>query len=143
MPLERTAPDMYFDHLSLRLRNRSEIIRTQEQVAASFGGGAEWLLEEFVQSTLPGAAIPYDYKIYSFNGAVGLIGQFDRNASPPRFQLFDGRFRPLRHGRDYLIRSPRLQPGLPIVPLHAPELLWWAQHLSTHSDSPFVSVDMY
>lgn len=143
MPLERTAPGKYFDHLSLRLRNRDEIIGIQEQVAASFGGACEWLVEEFVQSTLPVAAIPFDYKIYSFNGTVGLIGQFDRNASPPRFQMFDGRFRPLRHGRDYVIRSPRLQPGLPVVPLHAPELLWWAQHLSTHADSPFVSVDMY
>lgn len=143
MPLEKTAPDTYFDHLSLRLRNRESILRTQAQIAESFRGSSEWLVEEFVKSTLPVAAIPFDYKIYSFNGTVGLIGQFDRNASPPRYQMFDGRFRPLRHGRDYLIASPRLQPGLPVVPLHAPELLWWAQHLSKQADSPFVSVDMY
>ena len=143
MPLERVAPDQYFDHLSLRMRGAEEIIRVQEEVAATFGGEPAWLVEEFVQSTVPVGHVPFDYKMYSFNGAVGLIGQFDRNTSPTKFQLFDGRFRPLRHGRDYVIRSKNLQPGLPVVPLHAPEMLWWARHLSTQADSPFVSVDMY
>lgn len=143
MPLERVAPDQYFDHLSLRMRRAKEIVRIQKDVATTFGAKPMWLVEEFVQSTLPVGKIPFDYKMYSFHGSVGLIGQFDRNASPPKVQLFDGRFRPLRHGRDYVIRSKNLQPGLPIVPLHAPEMLWWAQHLSTQVDSPFVSVDLY
>lgn len=143
MPLERVAPDRYFDHLALRMRCAEEIIRIQEEVAATFGGDPVWLVEEFVQSTVPVGQVPFDYKMYSFNGAVGLIGQFDRNASPTKMQLFDGRFRPLRHGRDYVIRSKNLQPGLPVIPLHAPEMLWWAQHLSKQADSPFVSVDMY
>lgn len=143
MPMERVAPSRYFDHISLRVRNAEEVVSAQKDVATTFGGRSAWLVEEFVPSTVPVGKVPFDYKLYSFNGSVGLIGQFDRNASPPKMQIFDGRFRPLRHGRDYVIRSKNLQPGLPVVPLHAPEMLWWAQHLSTQADSPFVSIDMY
>lgn len=143
MPLERVAPNRYFDHISLRVRDADEVVRVQREVASSFGENPTWLIEEFVKTTVPVGKVPFDYKIYSFNGSIGLVGQFDRNASPPKFQLFDGRFRPLRHGRDYVIKSKNLQPGLPVVPLHAPEMLWWASHLSTKAESPFVSVDMY
>lgn len=143
MPLERVAPNRYFDHISLRVRTAEEIVSAQREVAATFGGKPSWLIEEFVSSTLSVGRVPFDYKLYSFNGSVGLIGQFDRNASPPKVQLYDGGFRPLRHGRDYVIQSKNLQPGSPVVPLHASEILWWAQYLSTQADSPFVSVDMY
>lgn len=143
MPLERVAPNRYFDHISLRMRDAGEVVRVQKNVASTFGASPVWLIEEFVKTTVPVGKVPFDYKIYSFNGLIGLVGQFDRNASPPKVQLFDGRFRPLRHGRDYVIRSKNLQPGLPVIPLHAPEMLWWAGYLSTKVDSPFVSVDMY
>lgn len=144
MLLERLGDDAYFDHLGLRTRNLEQIIAEQERVAASFAGAApQWLVEEFVESTLPVGSVPFDYKFYCFNGVVGMIGQFDRNANPPRITLFEGAFQPLRHGVDYLRAGSNIQRGTPLVPLHAPEMLWWAQTLSKEVDSPFVSVDMY
>ena len=144
MLLERQRGELYFDHLSLRHRALDEIVTEQKRVAASFGGAVpEWLVEEFIEPTLAVGAVPFDYKFYCFNGVVGMVGQFDRNANPPRMALFDGQFRPLRHGRDYLRTSPRVQRGVPLVPLHAPEMLRWAQSLSREVDAPFVSVDMY
>lgn len=144
MLLECLGDDAYFDHLGLRSRNIKEIIAEQERVVASFTSAApQWLVEEFVESTLPVGRVPFDYKFYCFNGSVGMIGQFDRNADPPKMALFDGTFRPLRHGVDYLRARPNIQRGIPLVPLHAPEMTWWAQTLSKNVDAPFVSVDMY
>lgn len=144
MLLERLDESRFFDHLSLRARTIDEIAAAQDKVAASFGAARpRWLLEEMVPPTLAVGAVPFDYKFYCFNGTIGMIGQFDRNANPPRMALFDGEFRPLRHGVDYIRGSKNVQRGVPLPPLHAPEMMWWAQTLSTQVDSPFVSVDMY
>ncbi|WP_095208027.1 ATP-grasp fold amidoligase family protein [Luteimonas sp. JM171] len=143
MLLERTADGTYFDHMNLRECTPEYIIQAQSAVAKSFGGRSVWLVEEFLESTVPVGKAPFDYKFYCFDGTVALIAQYDRNAYPPRCQIFDGSFRPLRHGRDYVIVRTNLQGGPPVVPLNAPEMLWWAQYLSTQVDAPFVSVDMY
>lgn len=144
MLLERLDATRFFDHLSLRIRTLDDVVAAQDRVAASFGAAdPRWLLEEMVPSTLAVGAVPFDYKFYCFNGVIGMIGQFDRNANPPKMALFDGGFRPLRHGVDYIRGSKRIQRGIHLLPLHAPEMMWWAQTLSTVADAPFVSIDMY
>jgi len=143
MLLERQG-DSYFNDLSLRSYSRDEVVREQERVAATFAPApAEWIVEEYVRPTVSVGPIPFDYKFYSFDGRVAMVAQYDRNANPPKIALFDGDFVPLRHGRDYLRDPARLQRGVPLVPLHAAEMLWWAKQLSRQADSPFVSVDMY
>lgn len=144
MLLEQMDGEGYFDHMSLRALTIEEIVSTQRKVAASFGTpDPSWLIEEMISSTLDTGAVPFDYKFYCFNGAIGLIGQFDRNTNPPKMALFDGNFHPLKHGMDYIRGNQKAQPGVPLVPLHAPEMMWWAQRLSRDADSPFVSVDLY
>lgn len=143
MILERTGPDAYFDHMNLQVLDSAEIIRAQDAAAASFGQQqGRWIVEELVVHTLGVGAIPFDYKFYCFDGEVGLVVQIDRNSGPVRIVLFDGSFRPLRLGRDYLLNGSA-KPGTPVVPLNAPEMLWWAQRLSREADSPFVSIDMF
>ena len=142
MVLERTGADEYFDHLNLQVHTAGSITAVQREKALSFDGRKpRWIVEESVKPLLGVGAIPFDYKFYCFSGEVGLVVQIDRNSHPTKVVLFDGEFRPLKRGTDYLL-SEAANPGVPVVPLHAPEMLWWAQRLSLQADSPFVRVDM-
>ena len=142
MLLERQGPDEYFDHMSLKVHSASDITAIQQAQAASFTKkDSQWIVEELVAPLLSVGAVPFDYKFYCFGGEVGLIVQIDRNTGPTKVALFDGNFRPLKRGTDYLLTTGT-RAGVPIVPLHAPEMLWWAQKLSMGRHSPFVRVDM-
>jgi TupA-like ATPgrasp len=142
MILERTDADRYFDHMNLQVHTAGSIAAVQREKALSFEGRKpRWIVEESVKPLLGIGAIPFDYKFYCFSGEVGLVVQIDRNSHPTKIVLFDGEFRPLKRGTDYLL-SEAANPGVPVVPLHAPEMLWWAQKLSLEADSPFVRVDM-
>ncbi len=143
MLLECTGPDEYFDHMSLKPLARAAVITTQRAAAESFGlQQPQWIIEEMIEPVLGIGAIPFDYKFYSFRGQVGLIIQIDRNSGPVKIAMFDGEFRPLKRGTDFLL-SARARQGVPLIPLHAPEMLWWAQRLSLEADAPFVSIDMF
>ena len=142
MVLERTGADEYFDHLNLQVHTAGSMPALQRNKAHSLDGRKpRWVVEESVKPLLGVGAIPFDYKFYCFSGEVGLVVQIDRNSHPAKIVLFDGEFRPLKRGTDYLL-SEAAKPGVPVVPLHAPEMLWWAQELSLQADSPFVRVDM-
>ncbi|MFF2245804.1 ATP-grasp fold amidoligase family protein [Arthrobacter sp. NPDC058130] len=140
--LERTGPDEYFDHMTQQTLTTASIVEIQTAAAQSFSSKEPcWIVEELIEPLMGLGAIPFDYKFYCFQGTVGLIVQIDRNSGPVKIALFDGEFRPLKRGTDYLL-SDRVRHGAPVIPLHAPELLWWARRLSLEADSPFVSVDM-
>jgi hypothetical protein len=142
MILERTGKGQFFDHMNLQALNMESILRIQAEKAESFATKkAMWIVEELIHHTLGVGAIPFDYKFYCFNGKVGLIVQIDRNAGPIKMALCDGEFKPLKKNVDYLLAGTA-NSGVPVIPLHAPEMLWWAQRLSREADSPFVSVDM-
>ncbi|MDQ2078333.1 ATP-grasp fold amidoligase family protein [Marinimicrobium sp. ABcell2] len=144
MLLERKGINRYFDHLSLQKYALQSIKEHQARVAKSFGSkDPNWILEELLEPTHAFGAVPYDYKFYVFGGQIGLILQVDRNTTPPKQALFDGSFKPLHLGVDYLLTGKSCQPGLPIVPPHATELMWWALKLASITDSPFVSIDLY
>ncbi len=142
MLLERSGEDEYFDHMSHRAYSFSDIVAFQHEQAAFFEKKEpRWIVEEMVPSLLGAGPIPFDYKFYSFRGEVAMVLQIDRNTRPSRLAFFDGGFRPLKRGTDYVL-SADSRSGVPIIPLHAPEMLWWAQKLSREADSPFVRVDL-
>lgn len=144
MLLERRGFDRLFDHLSMREFTLQEVKERQALVAESFGDkDPNWIMEELLQPTQPVGAIPYDYKFYVFGNQVGLIVQVDRNTSPPKIAIFDGGFTPLRLGQDYLLTGKSCQPGVPLIPLHAVQLISWAVKLAGITDAPFVSIDLY
>lgn len=144
MLLERRGINQFFDHLSMQMFSLADIKTRQERVAESFASkDPNWILEELLEPTQSFGAIPYDYKFYVFGGQIGLIIQVDRNTSPPKLALFDGGFRPLRLGRDYLLTGKNCQPGVPLIPLHAVQLIVWAVKLASVTDAPFVSIDLY
>lgn len=142
MILQRTGNDEFFDHMALQPVTSAQIQRIQGEQSASFDSREPmWIAEEMVRSTLGTGEIPFDYKFYCFRGRVGLVLQIDRNTGPAKMTLFDGTFKPLRRNTDFIL-SDAARPGIPVIPLHAPEMLWWAQRLSLEADSPFVSIDM-
>jgi hypothetical protein len=102
-----------------------------------------WLLEEWVEGNVAGRPIPFDYKFYCFGGQVALVLQMDRNASPPRFAIFDGTWMPLEPTRHYDFDPKRWLPGFHVIPRHASRLMTAARTLSKATGASFVSVDMY
>lgn len=140
MPLER-AGDKYINQLSLDIVSLDEIIERQNKLAITMDR-CNFIVEEFISSTIYGRDIPFDYKFYTFGRRIGLIVQVDRNVNPPKMCLFDGAFVPLIHGVDYIFRS-RQQLGVPIIPLHAYQMIAMAQQAGGYTGAPFVSVDLY
>lgn len=144
MLLERIDDDVWFDHLAARTRSFDGIRETQRKVMGSFGLTSwRWIVEEFVESTVAGRPIPFDYKFYCFRERIGMIVQIDRNAHPPRLALLGPDFAPLSIGRDYALARTSLEPGRAVVPRHAAQMAQWARLLSLRTDSPFVSIDLY
>lgn len=142
MLLKGSSRTGYFDHLALRQHSLGSITKLQTRLFEDGRASGGWIVEEAVESLVTVGPVPFDYKFYSFNGTVGLILQIDRNTHPTRVAMFDGHFRPLVRGHDFIFGGS-VRPATPIIPLHAPEMLYWAEQLSARADSPFVSIDMY
>ncbi len=102
-----------------------------------------WILEEFISSGIGNKSIPFDYKVYCFNGEPALVIQIDRNCSPPRVALFDGAFLPLAYGRHYALDQDRWGRGFHVLPRHPGQLLHMTRELARATGSRFVSVDTY
>ncbi|MHA7219785.1 ATP-grasp fold amidoligase family protein [Arthrobacter sp. MDT1-48-3] len=142
MVLERTDAGRFFDHMGLQNLDVESIKKIQLERAESFESSApQWIIEEKITPTVGVGPIPFDYKFYSFQGRVALVQQIDRNTNPVKMALFDGDFKPLRRDSDYLLADTG-RAGIPLIPLHAAEMLWWAQRLSLEADSPFVRIDL-
>ena len=142
--LERVGKGRYLDQKSLQVFTLDGLRKAQAQVLKYYKHeNPYWLIEEFHRGALSNAEIPYDYKIYTFQGIIGFIISVDRNASPPRIAIYDGNLKPFIVDEDYLCPSPNVQQGNHILPKHILEHLWWARELSLKTDSPFVRIDMY
>lgn len=102
-----------------------------------------WLAEQWIDSGIPGAPIPPDYKLFCFDGQISHVWQVDRQVKPPRIALFDGAFMPLEHGRHFELRTSRLQAGWHRVPIHARSMLDMARRLSAKLGTSFVRVDCF
>lgn len=143
MLLQKVRARHYFCHLRQKSMSLEQICTSQTKIAKSFSGQRSWIVEEMVESIIPGKPIPLDYKFYCFRDAIGLVVQIDRNCYPPKVSLLDEWFAPLRHKTDYVLLSKNSQLGIPLIPLHALEFLDAARELSCFTDSPFVSIDLY
>ena len=144
MLLERIGEDVWFDHLAARARSFDAIVAAQRKVMSSFSRTSwRWIVEEFVETSVAGRPIPFDYKFYCFRERIGMIVQIDRNAYPPRLVLLGPDFAPLSLGRDYVLPRTSVQLGQAVIPRHAALMAQWASLLSLRTDSPFVSIDLY
>lgn len=141
MLLEKISEDNYFDHISLDQLNLENIVNKQKSIAKN-RKGSYWILEQLLDNFLDQYSIPFDYKVYCFNGVPKIIIQIDRNTNNPKVAVFDGCFFPLKYGEDYTFNLKRWVPGPHIVPPHAQDILRIAAKLSSAANK-FVSVDLY
>jgi hypothetical protein len=134
----------YWCHMTRRIWTIDQLIENQKDLLGRFKSErASWIFEEFIAPAISNISIPFDYKLYCFNGSVGVIIQIDRNSKPARVSAFDGNFVPLTYGVDYWLDSKNWVLGQPVIPYHAMEMLAQAKKFSKLIESPFVSVDCY
>ncbi len=135
--LERTDTGALFDHLRLRR------VPDLDDMPIHGQPPPYWLAEQWVDSGMPGAPIPPDYKIFCFRGRISHIWQVDRVVAPARLATFDGAFFPLELGRHFTAPSTRLQRGWHRLPIHARAMLEMARTLSLRMDMAFVRIDCF
>lgn len=99
------------------------------------------LVEEWVAGENGAEQIPFDYKLFTFDGSVELIAQIDRNHGRSRFSFFQRDFEPLP---DHLITLGRfIDKGERRRPANWQDMLDVARRVSEHLDLPFIRVDLY
>lgn len=96
--------------------------------------------EEFIIGENGADQIPFDYKLYTFDGVVEYILQVDRNTRPQQGAFFRRGFTPMEDG---MITYGTLAPGRPVRPRNWQQMLDVARRVSEHLDVPFIRVDLY
>ena len=137
--LERIAEGLYFDARQLTTLSESEI---QPPPAPWRDSITYWLAEEWVLGNTAGRPIPFDYRVYAFNGQITHVAHSDYNLSPPHRSIFDGAWIPLEPGADYQCNF-NLRQASSVFPRHAARILAMAQDLSAKIDTRFVRVDLF
>src|SRR5690606_27946957 len=135
--LERRE-DTFFDHLSKKFYSEQDVI--DDLGAITEFKARNIIVEEFITGRGKFGAIPYDYKIFTFeqNGTV-LITQVDRNGDKDKFCFFDGDFNPISlTANDAIVRydPKRLELGEHEVPENSPALIEAARQALAASDRP-------
>jgi hypothetical protein len=130
----------YFEQLSKRLMTKAEVIEDLKRV--SNGQKSPIIAEQLVTGENGALRIPFDYKIYTFNGNPEFILQIDRNPKIDEISFFDGEFTPIKDAR--ATTSERFSKlGNPKKPNNYLEMLESAKKAANQLDRPFISVDMY
>jgi hypothetical protein len=143
MVLTRDGPDVFWCDVLRRRLALADIIERQRAVYAHFDKGRRWIVEQALESTIPGKPLPLDHKFYCFQSEIGCVIQIDRNVSPPAISLLGPDFAPLRPLEDFVMVHANAQLGIPVVPRHADRMRDAARRAARMTDAPFVSVDFY
>ncbi|MFW5793854.1 MAG: ATP-grasp fold amidoligase family protein [Bacteroidota bacterium] len=129
-PLVYKGKEVYFDLLrktTLPLKKYMKLYSEGERHSKSL-----WI-EELLSEPLP-----YDWKLYAFNGNIGLIRQFNRNEKPATAKCYDTDWNEVKvFGTNY-----KKNHYLP-KPMFPNELISTAEKLSKAVRYPFVRVDLY
>jgi len=140
--------DRYYDLHSRRSYSATALITSLSKPRKKISGkivspfAATVIAEELIVGENGPDQIPFDYKLYTFDGTVQLVVQVDRNVVPAALAFFNRNFEPLDgHCIDRL--SEAAQPGIHRRPDNWEQLLDAAKRISLHLDVPFVSVDLY
>jgi len=141
--LRREAGGRYFDLLTRRSWTEQEMRGVLNDLLARAGPGKDptVLAEEFFVGENGAEEIPYDYKLYTFDGSVEFISQINRNGSVPEVAFFQRNFEPLEDG--HVRPQGGLRRGQHRRPRNWEEMLDTAGRISRHLDTPFIRVDLY
>ena len=131
----RRSPGDFLDHITYRPWSVDELIQEHERMAETGRISPFALIEERVASH---QRIPFDWKLFMFQGRLELVLQVDRNGSTLRRLFYDGHWRPL--GRIH--HTTRCDASLP-GPHDPRALVEVARRVSTAAPVAFLRVDLY
>lgn len=138
--LEKSGePNTYREFLREKQISPSDIVNDLKALKVD---GSTILIEEFIVGENGENQIPFDYKLYCFNGQVEFILQINRNTSPDSMVFFDKEFNLMDEDlveSDFLI----VKKGDPFIPKNNKNLIEVAQLVSKYVNCPFISVDVY
>ncbi|MCO7233455.1 MULTISPECIES: ATP-grasp fold amidoligase family protein [unclassified Cobetia] len=130
----------YFEQLRSKLFSKEELVAL---IKKSFNPKTSRIIGEEVIKGLNGPMkIPFDYKLYTFDGSVKFILQIDRNNPIDNVAFFDGDFEPTNES---LVKTNKkyVELGEHVKPSNYNEMISIAEKVSNHIDRPFISVDLY
>lgn len=148
MLLHRIASGLgYWDNMQMRRLTAKEIIAEQRGWAKLYAQkrrrDLQFIAEELVVGENGLGQIPFDYKVYTFDGVPRFILQLDRNIEPMGAAFFDGEFRPMAESDSRVTSRSKTQRTAPVVPACAQDVLATASALSRALRTPFISIDCY
>ncbi len=130
----------YFEQLRGRLMSQEEVVSLLKGVFKK--NKSKVIAEELVQGENGPLEIPFDYKLFVFDGRVELVEQVNRNTPMDELAFFDGEFDPLEGGK-VMVQKKHTKSGKHIRPKNCKELLRLAKGISIKINRPFIRVDVY
>lgn len=106
-------------------------------------GPFQLVAEEWIAGENGQGQIPFDYKLYTFAGAVKFIIQFDRNVTPPAVAFFLNEFELFDYTGHVTSTWKDISRGEPRIPIRWREIVSAAKEISTYLRTGFISVDTY
>jgi len=116
---------------------REEVIKYyKEGITGNHSHSRELWIEELLSNPLP-----YDWKIHTFNGKIGMVEQFKRNAKNKYHKYWTKEWQPIMNMCKKIF-TYKINNDLP-PPEHPRELLKTAEILSKAIRHPYVRIDLY
>ena len=136
LPLIKTK-EGYINILKNIDMTRGEAIKYyKEGITGNHSHSRELWIEELLSNPLP-----YDWKIHTFNGKIGMVEQFKRDAENKYHKYWDKEWQPIKNMCKKIF-TYKINNSLP-PPEHPRELLKTAEILSKAIRHPYVRIDLY
>jgi hypothetical protein len=136
--------DMYFDLMSRKVLSEDDIrLRIDHHLSKkkTTKGRSKIFAEELDVGENGSDQIPFDYKMYTFDGQVELIAQTNRNTKPTSLAFFGHGFAPL--DEHCIVRRFDVTSGEHVRPSNWQEMLDVARRVSEHLGLPFLRIDTF
>jgi hypothetical protein len=119
-------------------------LQSQKQFSAQFSiCSSKVIIEEAILDEDGPDLVPFDYKVWTFNGRVAFIEQIDRNTVAKRVAWYLNDFRPIEIEDVAFPELKRLQRGSHRLPRCRDDIIRIAAAASRALYTPYVRVDTY
>lgn len=144
--LRKISEDLYFDDLTSKAYTLDDIVNKEKQLddqAEYVLRDTYYFIEESVDNFIREFKIPFDYKIFCFNGIPKLILQMNRNVNNVSIAFFDGNFIPLAEGKDWFLNHEKATVGVPVIPPSAYQMLSQTIKMAKDANKRHVRIDWF
>ena len=144
--LRRIDDDLYFDDITARVYCIDELVSKEKELDENTEyviRDTYYFVEESVENFVGEFKIPFDYKVYCFNGIPKFIIQMDRNINDYSIAAFDANFIPMVEGRDWFLDHEKSNVAVPIIPPNAFVMLYQTMKIARKANRTHVRVDWF